>query len=693
MRTICEACSLPQPTDWRAGDLCVHCGKATRAESRCFWCTRWTPDGKYCRHCGAETVEERLFAAARMLKDAGTDRFTVPKMLQELPPDQVENFTYIYQRHGIVLARHIDDLIFLEKYLHQQQWSIDLEDQLIKDLPWSDEVVNRYTMAPLSPQGDLERVREIHRLSPFESTRALAAMVALRLGLENYKPLPPQHLPNDLPITMTSRSGDLPPGKELLLEVREALHYPEAQIRLEAALTLSHWRVLYSFGFPESRQDIFRELSQSNLFAAQVGRALMGDTVELQYQTTTITNPDLEFATALVSGDVDRLRAEMASERLRRLAAGLKLSDLGVYEPLAETLLTGDPELQWLLLQSISGNRRKKGPVPQLRDVFYQLLEESTYSRIVETSARMLSLEAENVNVMRILRAVENNPSGLQSLLQSDLVKEDANAIAARLVELEQFKMSQYGLADLAKGGKVSDSFVSSQFPLASDSIRDQLCQFAEVQLLERGDEELHHFMIGVVLGPYSASIRGTAWSCLQRWYSRQEYGSTGPLKVSKEPVERFFGSMEVFLEKLINVLEDQSTLKEIGYAEFMSKLLKYHDDEVLPELVKEERLSMRLKEVLLQVMRNPELWMLLRCSCADLLSLLAMHDEWVVEISRDLGSFKGTDMEGASTIALDRICRQYEDLGEGDGRNPRPSEEDFDWQAMLEREDNTDPR
>src|SRR4051794_38140887 len=106
MRAICEACSHPQPPDWRAGDLCIHCGKAVRHEVRCFWCAKWAPGGKFCRRCGAAVLEERLYGAARMLKDAGTDRFTVPKMMTELDPDQVDNFTQIYQRHAAVLLRH-----------------------------------------------------------------------------------------------------------------------------------------------------------------------------------------------------------------------------------------------------------------------------------------------------------------------------------------------------------------------------------------------------------------------------------------------------------------------------------------------------------------------------------------------------------------------------------------------------------
>src|SRR5882672_232260 len=123
MRSVCEKCAAPQPPDWNAGDLCVSCGAAVRRDVRCFWCAKWTPFAKFCRSCGAETVEEIHYGAARMLKDAGTDRFTVPRMLREMDPDQRENFTRIYQRHAVAVARHVDEIRFLERFLFHKVFS------------------------------------------------------------------------------------------------------------------------------------------------------------------------------------------------------------------------------------------------------------------------------------------------------------------------------------------------------------------------------------------------------------------------------------------------------------------------------------------------------------------------------------------------------------------------------------------
>src|SRR5258708_19842521 len=96
MRAICEVCSGAQLTDWKPGDLCIHCGHAVRRESLCFWCAKWTPAGKYCRRCGAAVIEDPLYGPARMLREAGTGRFTIPPQLREVRPDPIENFTPIY---------------------------------------------------------------------------------------------------------------------------------------------------------------------------------------------------------------------------------------------------------------------------------------------------------------------------------------------------------------------------------------------------------------------------------------------------------------------------------------------------------------------------------------------------------------------------------------------------------------------
>src|SRR5436190_1365939 len=181
MRALCEGCGKHQPPDWRAGDLCAFCGKSVRRDVRCYWCAKWVPAAKFCRSCGAAVVEEKLYGAARMLKDAGTDRFTIPKQLKEFDPDQIENFSRIYQRHSVAVARHVDEVRFLERFLYGRGWSAALEDELVPQLPWPEDRLAQMS-APTPKSGeDLAMVKAIHDTTPFGETKALAALVRLKL--------------------------------------------------------------------------------------------------------------------------------------------------------------------------------------------------------------------------------------------------------------------------------------------------------------------------------------------------------------------------------------------------------------------------------------------------------------------------------------------------------------------------------
>src|SRR4026208_2478029 len=174
MRAQCEGCGKPQPPDWTAGALCTFGGRGVRHDVRCSWGAKWIPAAKFCRSCGAAVVEERLYGAARMLKDAGTDRFTIPKQLKEFDPDQIENFSRIYQRHAIAVARHVDEVRFLERFLHQKHWSAELEAHLPPHLPWNEETLARMTAPPHPPGDDLATLKAIQEKTPFDLTESLA---------------------------------------------------------------------------------------------------------------------------------------------------------------------------------------------------------------------------------------------------------------------------------------------------------------------------------------------------------------------------------------------------------------------------------------------------------------------------------------------------------------------------------------
>ncbi len=613
MRALCEACGKPQPPDWSPGDQCVHCGKGVRRDVRCFWCAKWTPAAKFCRSCGAETVEPRLYGAARMLKDAGTDRFTVPKQLQAFDPDQIENFSRIYQRHSTTVARHVDELRFLERFLRQSTWSAALEEQLAPQLPWPEETLARYA-APAPPPGDdLSTAQAIAETSPFPGTRSLAVLVRLRL--DDWKAY--------AEATSVFRSAD-------------------PALRAEAALVLTSWRVLSAIGRPRDYgREIFEELQRSpfKLEAAvrlgQLGR----EDKDLLREALASNDPETAFAAALVLGDVDRLQAALRGGELERIAAGHKLVALGVLQPVVEIVEKSPLEVQQELVEALV---RRKGPAPEAADTLLQVVETTADKTLRERAVRVLCRQLRPEWVLRLARAAQGDTSIYQSLLQAEgLTPEAARELGDFLMEAGRFAMHQYGLSTLAEKGRMPFDFVSTRFPRADAKAREELLRFAEKQLEHGGPEELHRFVMGVAFGPHPAKIRAAAWWVLHRWYrSLGEHRGEGPFKLTTEAVARFFGSWGAFLPRLAAVLRDRDTLKEVGYYEMLAHVLDSSDEEGIAAIQAEGSGADDLMAALLEGMRG-DYWPHTVEGMIKLASHVACHPRWqakTLEALRALG-------------------------------------------------------
>lgn len=643
MRAVCEACAKPQPPHWRAGELCVHCGQAVRRDVRCFWCAKWTPQAKYCRSCGAECVAETAYGAARMLKDAGTDRFTVPKLLRELDPEQIENFTRIYQRQAVVVARHVDDLRQLEIFLRHQGWSARLEDELVPQLPWKDEDAARFATAPApapAQVGDLATAKAIATLSPLPLTRALAAIVRLRLD-----------------------------DWEAWKEVAAALGAQDAELRDEAALALTGWRVRTAVEWRADTRTLLEILGRSPFTAAAAVRiaVLAREPVELPADVDAPGDAETAFAAALVRGDRDRLRSALAGgDDLARIAAGRRLAQLGEGESLADALERGPDEVRLELLDALA---REKRPAPGLTPVLLRLVERhgaeklkerSPGHRLRELAARVLCRACPPGAAVRIARAAQGDRAIIQSLLQTAaLPPDELMELGAYLVENGGFVMSQYGMSTVVENGSMPDRFVPTVFARADEKTRCELCRFAEAQLVQRGDEALHRFLMQVFYGDQPVKVRHDAWWGLHRWYLRGEPRGDGPLKLERKAIERFFGSVAEFLPRLTMLLRDHATLKEVGVYDHFAHLLGYPDPGVGPDLVAHESAAHDLVQALLAVLNEKDYHPFLRGGAARLLGVIGGHPSWrdatVAELRRFAGD-AGFDLAQAAKRAVSAI-------------------------------------
>jgi hypothetical protein len=601
MRARCEGCGKPQPPDWKAGDLCSFCGQAVRHDVRCYWCAKWVPAAKFCRSCGAAVVDERLYGAARMLKDAGTDRFTIPKQLKEFDPDQIENFSRIYQRHAIAVARHVDELRFLERFLHQKHWSAELEDQLIPQLPWNEETLARMSAPPHPPGDDLATAKAIQEKTPFDRTESLAQLARLRL--------------NDWSVHK---------------EACGTFHSGDPAVRAEAALALTGWRVWATFGrLRDLERPIVQELQKSTFkVEAAVRLGLLGiEHKDLLRDALASADPELSFPAALVLGEVDRLQAALRGDGLQKIAAGNKLIALGIIKPVVETVEKSPLEVQRELVESLV---RRKEPAPEAETTLLEIVETTEDESLRERAVRILCRRLRPEWVLRIARAAEGDRHIYQSLLQApDLAPDAAQELGDFLLANKGFRTSQYGLSTVAENGRMPDTFVPSRFARADEETRGEMLRFAETQLERRGSEELHRFVLNVVFGAYPAKTRAAAWWVLHRWYrSKGEYRGEGPFKLEKGIIAETFGSVGAFLPKLAAVLRDRDTLKEVGYYEMMANVLNSADDVTIAAMQAEASGAQDLVLALIEGMRG-DYWPNTVEGMIKLLSQVGGHPRW----------------------------------------------------------------
>jgi hypothetical protein len=596
LRATCEACAKPQPRDWKAGDLCVHCGQAVRREVRCFWCVKWTPLAGYCRSCGATVVEPTRFGAARMLKDAGADRFAIPRMLAEFPAEQIDNFARIYQGQAVLVARHVDDVAFLEQFLHHRHWDAALEDDLLARLPMPEDRVAELGGKTWTGGGDRERASFLMVSSPIETTRCLASLAALRLG-----------------------------DFEALRPAWSAFSHPDPKLREEAALALSHWRVLFGPGLESGRNALADELRRSS-FAVEAAVRLVFLSREpfgRPEDGLLSRDPDTAFFAALALGDRDLLTAALSSrDESKRVAAGLRLVRLGASAALRGNLRELSEEGQRRLVEELGFVKWEVSP--DAREDLYAVAESAKDDWLRRRALRLLGRNCPSGEIRRVARLAHGESGVYQALLQSDgMAPEDLELVCDVLLEEGCFTMHQYGLKDAARVGGVRPDYVPKRFPLADNKARCELLGFAEEQLQNYGDESLHRFVVHVAYGEYAPEVHSQAWSGLFRWYQRIEYGSMGGMQVTPESVVRFFDSPAEFNAVLATFLRRTESLRELFVYDRLWKVLNYASEEAVAEMGRSDGAD-RLRRALAAVSRDESLDLSLRHACDRFGSMLS---------------------------------------------------------------------
>ncbi|GAB3635950.1 hypothetical protein GCM10027422_15400 [Hymenobacter arcticus] len=635
MRAICETCNQVQPPDWQPGNLCTNCGTVVRREKRCHWCVALTPAGKFCRHCGAGQVPDDQYGAARWLKHMGTDQFVLPGRLAALDPEQVEHFTRLYQRHAIVAERHLDDMAYAEDFARQRGWVRAWEQVLLPRLPLPDAELAAFTLPPSRSTTAMERLLEIRQTSPFAVSQVLAALARLRLwqihGSEaDYKEL------------------GIWQDREL---AERHLQDPDPAICTEAALTLSHWR-LVSVGAPPASQ-LLDALRTTTTFPVEVATSLalaaarqQGKGQPVPALALAAEDDDLAFAAALANYAPDPLLAALRVP-LRRYVAARTLTRMQFDFNLA-ALLPGFArhELEELLyLVSI-----QERPRPDLRQ-FLQEVTNKQHGLDAGSRDRARTLLARDLRPGDAARLVSENPdlSFLENFLKNTpLPPLELVAMCRELVNTNQFTNNM--LSENVEA-QLPFSFIPEVWRTAPATSLQGLRALATQQLTTYADGEalaLANFLRAVVWEEAVATeARGLAHRVLFTWYQGYRHPSQVRLSFAPAAAAVYFGSFEAFVEHFTYGLEHLPTLVALDADSDVLRLLETAAEPAdAPALLQALALlplplMLRLRRALVALARDYDRWSLPRQWAVRTLALLQQHAPWREDVRADLAGLQ----------------------------------------------------
>jgi hypothetical protein len=589
-----------------------------------------------------------------MLKAAGVDQFSISARLAALDADHVAHLTRMYQKQASVVARHVDDLVFVESLLVGSGWSRELDDVLTAQLPMVDEQFKAFEANGRSTSGRLqidvpaEQARLLIVQTPMAITSLLAAVAVVRHGWIN-----------------DSDQSEL---------AATGFRHDDQRVVDDAALAFAHWRTLHlPMGLVSTNQLIDALYACTHTEDAAIGLRLLGEDVELSRNALASSDPDRAFAAALALGAVEPLTAALSNDD-RRYAAALALAKQGhtsglggVFDVLLETL-AGDTEFSERagdqLASIFNALSRNKQPFPELRDALWKLAKNDTKSarRARAQAIHLLVLNKRPDDALSLISLGADDTNVIQEVLQRmELGPADLELVARCLVDRNKFSHRQYGVTDLATNGSVRDNFVPSVWSrCVDDEQRIDLLRFTEEQLNARGDETLHQFVMSIVWADGTVTLRAQAWWVLLRWYGRSRHASKGPLVFDESVITSFFPSVADFFGRFIALMKQPDLESELSLLEVLSNLLRYSPVEGLPSVLAEKKEFERFVSELTTMMADETVRMDLRSSAVRFLENVTRADEsWTPRVLEVLDRLTVGDLEFECSATAARIRRE----------------------------------
>jgi len=271
--------------------------RATRRgeEVRCPACLRFKPASGPCSSCGCGEVPPERHGAARVLLQAGVDRFSLAQRVAALEPRQAELMEQQYATQWERAWPLLEDVRRCEEHLLQRGFVEDMVDLLAALIPTDPTFLAREVGPPERP----ETLEALFAKSTSWEVQQLAALALLH-------------------------QGKLTP--DIIYSARSCLTDSRERVRVEAMLAVSRWRVrdwvrIGVKGWEQVREIAQKALAQPELAAraavawvkASQGKELEVDVLFALRKGLEHSDPEVRFECALSLEDEAGLLAALDS--------------------------------------------------------------------------------------------------------------------------------------------------------------------------------------------------------------------------------------------------------------------------------------------------------------------------------------------------------------------------------------------
>ncbi|QSQ11152.1 hypothetical protein [Myxococcus landrumensis] len=303
-------------------------GALRGTQVRCPGCTRFNPPGIRCPSCACGPVPAEHYGAARMLSRAGVDRFALVGRLETLEPSLSAQLEQQYAAQWREARRIVQDVRRCEPFLVLSGFAEESEDRWAEVLPWANPTAVPDSSLGQENGADDETLEALHHRSQVPEVRHLTALAEVNQGN---------------------------PSRDLLSSALGCL-YEMGRVGLEAALTLTRWRVWSRTRLWKEQRDlitrnariVFEQFPDLRARAAVAWVRITGQPPEVDLlfalrEGLRSPDDDLRFECALCLHDeAALLEAVDSTESEKASLARLTLASLDSSKLLARMVSSGD---------------------------------------------------------------------------------------------------------------------------------------------------------------------------------------------------------------------------------------------------------------------------------------------------------------------------------------------------------------